>query len=558
MSVDLNEPRTLGRTNVLILLGVALVVIVALLGYRATLGEHEVYAAEPAREMLAGENWLLQPFAGAFRTKKPPGQSWLIAASMFVTRAQNEYTARLPSALAATGLALLLASIGARLAGRRVGLIAGLMTLTCYGVQIRARLAEADMALALCVALSHAGVLLPLLRGRGEGVADRTSVPLLAPIRLGGVPRLGVRFYDGLLFWLALAMAFLIKGPIAFGFVLLPVAGFLVVASLPGADERLRDARRVVSAVMLNPVGIALGVLLIVGWPIGALMTYPAALDQWKHELVDRTTGEIRDAAGQLRRDPILAYLGYLPLSALPWTPFALVALLADGAARWRDRLRRDPVALLLVLWTLLGALMLTAIAFKRLHYALPAVPPVLLASALGFDRALAWFAMRRPTLDPRRLAVATIAGWFGIVGGAWVANQLFVEPTKDPADAATRDFAAEVNRIAPAGETIWLVGVGEDRTVWYLRPPVMQSRHRDDEPLDAQLARLPAGAASLAMTRLPTVARLAERSTAIETLAASRSYREKRGDDERRALVRLTPAVPTTRPRATVDAAQP
>src|SRR4051812_17405409 len=90
------SPRTLGRTNVLILLGVALVVIVALLGYRATLGEHEVYAAEPAREMLAGGNWLLQPFAGAFRTKKPPGQSWLIAASMFVTRSQNEYTARLP------------------------------------------------------------------------------------------------------------------------------------------------------------------------------------------------------------------------------------------------------------------------------------------------------------------------------------------------------------------------------------------------------------------------------------------------------------------------------
>ncbi|RZM07382.1 MAG: hypothetical protein EOP68_13995, partial [Sphingomonas sp.] len=187
MSLDLNEPRTLGRTNVIILIGVALVVIVALLGYRATLGEHEVYAAEPAREMLAGENWLLQPFAGAFRTKKPPGQSWLIAASMFATRVQNEYTARLPSALAATGLALLLASIGARLAGRRVGLVAGLMTLTCYGVQVRARLAEADMALALCVALSHAGVLMPLLRGRGELDADdRRSVPLLAPIRLGG------------------------------------------------------------------------------------------------------------------------------------------------------------------------------------------------------------------------------------------------------------------------------------------------------------------------------------------------------------------------------------
>lgn len=543
-------PRTLGRAATLTIVGVALAVLVSLLGFRATLGEHEVYAAEPAREMLEGGSWLLQPFAGAYRTKKPPGQSWLIAATMFVTRTQNEYTARLPSALAATGLALLLGSFGARLAGRRVGLIAGLMTLTCYGVQVRARLAEADMALALAVALSHAGVLMPLLRGRGSPIVDRQSVPLLAPLRLGGVPRLGVRFFDGLLFWLALAAAFLIKGPIAFGFVLLPIAAFLIVASLRGADDALRDARRVVSAAMLNPVGIAIGVVLIVGWPIGALMTYPPALEQWRHEIVDRAAGEIRDSSGQLRRDFVLSYLGLLPLSAMPWTPFAFVAIFAGGEARWRGRLRQDPAVLLLVLWTLLGAAMLTAIAFKRLHYALPIVAPVLLASALGFDRAIALFGARRPTVDVRRLAGASIAGWIGVASAAWLFSQAIIEPSNDPSDAATRDFAAAVNRAAPPGETIWLVGVGEERTVWYLRPPVAQTRKRDDESLDVQLARLPAGRASLVLTRLPLVDNLAARSAGgVETIETSRSFREKRGDEEVRALVKLVPT-PTAQTR--------
>ena len=237
-----DAPDSLGRAATWTIAGVWLVVVLALLGYRSTLDEHEVYAAEPAREMLAGGNWLLQPFAGAYRTKKPPGQSWLIAASMFVTRTQNEYTARLPSALAAGGLALLLGAIGARLAGRRVGLVAGLMTLTCYGVQVRARLAEADMSLALMVALSYAGVLMPLLRARLLSTARRPGVAV--PGRSDVDPtRPLVRFYDGLLFWGAMAFAFLIKGPIVFGFVLLPIATFLIVASLRRADETLRDAR---------------------------------------------------------------------------------------------------------------------------------------------------------------------------------------------------------------------------------------------------------------------------------------------------------------------------
>lgn len=513
MSTLTNHPHRLGRSGVLIILAFAATVVFALLGFRSTLTEHEVFAAQPARELLDGGSIVLQQFAGEYRTKKPPGQSWLIAASLFITQSESEYAARLPSAAAATGLALIAGAIGARLLGRRGGIVAGLMTLTCYGVQVRARLAEADMALAFFVALSLCGMILPLLRLRR---ARERSAEVLHEI-----PFKPGRY--GFLFWLALGAAFLVKGPISLMFVLPPIIILWLIVRFRSDD---RGSLKVLEVVFLNPYAMVLGLAMIFGWPITAYLTHPEVLAQWRYELAARAVGEIR-------RDSVFAYFGFVPLGTLPWCLFAFAML---GRL---DALRR-PVEGLIALWCLSGFLLLSlAIAFKAQHYCLPILLPILLASAAGFERLLDSFVSKYE--DPAKrasLARFALIGWFGVVGGACVASQWFIEPQRLNR-GRIKPFATEIARQVPAEEPVYLIGVGEERVIWYLPNKAIQTRKREDEPLETQLDRLPQ-APVVAIVPAPRVDELREKVRALDVLVESSDYRAREDGREKRALVRI------------------
>ena len=115
------------------------------LGSGRVLTRHEVFTAQPAREMLHGGNLIVPSFLGKPRTKKPPTMSWLIAASMALFRSQAEWVARLPSVLAAILTALLIGSLAAQWFDELTGLLAGLMQCAVVYVFMQARLAEADI-----------------------------------------------------------------------------------------------------------------------------------------------------------------------------------------------------------------------------------------------------------------------------------------------------------------------------------------------------------------------------------------------------------------------------
>ncbi len=506
------QPHTLGRPGVFIVLGAAIIVIFALLGFRSTLTEHEVFAAEPARELLDGGSLVLQQFAGEYRTKKPPGQSWLIAASLFVTQSHSEYSARLPSALAATGLALVAGAIGSRLLGRRGGIVAGLMTLTCYAVQVRARLAEADMTLAFFVAMSFAGMLLPLLRlRRSTEITDAAKHE--QPFKPG-------RY--GFLFWLALGGGFLIKGPIALMFVLPPVVLLWLFIRFTSKD---RPTLRVIEMVFLNPYALVLGLAMIVGWPVAAYLTHPEVINQWKYELASRAMGEIR-------RDPIWAYFGFVSLGTLPWCVFAFSMI------GQRATLRR-PIEALLALWFVSGFVLLSvAIAFKAQHYCLPILLPIILASAAGFDRLVSNFVAKKPLEAQARTASIVIAGWFVFIGAACIANQWFIEPGRMN-KGGIKPFAAEIQASVPVDQPIYLVDVGEERVVWYVKNRSIQTRKRDDEKLETQLERLPPQSA-FAICPASSIEEIRTKVRSLDVIATSADYRGRDDGAEKRALVRI------------------
>lgn len=511
--IETTSTHTLGRSGIFIVLATAVLVVLALLGFRSTLNEHEVFAAEPARELLEGGSLVLQQFAGEYRTKKPPGQSWLIATSLYLTQSRSEYAARLPSALAATGLALLAGAIGARLLGRRGGIVAGLMTLTCFAVQVRARLAEADMVLAFFIALSFAGILLPLLRLR-RTIGDADPVHHELPFK-------PARY--GFLFWIALGAAFLIKGPIALLFVLPPIIVFWLIVRFRTSD---RATLRLVEMIFLNPYAMVIGLAMILGWPISAYLAHPDVLAQWKHELFSR-------AAGAIRRDPLWAYLGFIPLGTLPWCLFCF-AMLDRRAA-----LKRSAEGLL-ALWLACGFILLSvAIAFKALHYCLPILFPVLLLSAAGFNRLLERFLARFADESRRRsMAVVSIASWFGIVSVAWLVNQYHFEPIDD-ARAGVKPFVQRIHTHVPADAPVYLVAVGEERAVWYIANRSIQTRKREDDSLEDQLARLPADGAFV-LCPTSRIDDLRSKVRTLEVLEISSDYRGRADGLERRALIRV------------------
>lgn len=99
--------------------------------------------AEIAREMLAWGDWITPRFNGVRYFDKPPLLYWLLAGGFWLFGV-SEWTARLWSALATVGTAVLTAWIGWRLHSERAGLIAGLIVAANLEYFVFGRLVKQD------------------------------------------------------------------------------------------------------------------------------------------------------------------------------------------------------------------------------------------------------------------------------------------------------------------------------------------------------------------------------------------------------------------------------
>ena len=107
----------------------------------------ETVYGQVAKEM-AGGDWLTPHYLGQPWFDKPPLCYWLMAASTTVW-GPNELSARLPSALMAVALLLLVYALTAFDFGRRAGLLAAVVMATCFQQIILAHAAVTDMTLAV-------------------------------------------------------------------------------------------------------------------------------------------------------------------------------------------------------------------------------------------------------------------------------------------------------------------------------------------------------------------------------------------------------------------------
>src|SRR5437660_2704155 len=160
------------------------------------LDRDEARFAQATRQMLETGDFVRIRFQDEARNKKPIGIYWLQVAAVTALSSPESaaiWPYRLPSALAATAAVLLTFGFGARLLASRVaGFIAAVLTASALGVVVEAHLAKTDAAL-LAAVVAGQGTLGLVYIGTRNGRRVGWPVPSL--------------------FWLAEAVAILLKGP---------------------------------------------------------------------------------------------------------------------------------------------------------------------------------------------------------------------------------------------------------------------------------------------------------------------------------------------------------
>lgn len=281
-----------------------------------------------AERMVASGDWLHLDFRGEPRfydTFLNAPLHYFARATLIAVAGSNAWTMRILSALAGAATVLVTASLGARLAGVRAGLLAGFALLTSFQfVYVHgARTGELDMLVSLefvCAAW--------LFR----------------------------RALDGHSFWphhAALCALFWTKAPLVFVPLAVEIGHF---AALRAARTRLRAY--LVTGLAVLPLAIAWHALELALWWSRASAVVATFWDQARGT---RTDGDYLGPTGNA-----LFYLRTVAWGLLPWSaalPFALVAAL------------RDPRIRAWLVWPAALALFFVLVAKHYAWYLLPAYP---------------------------------------------------------------------------------------------------------------------------------------------------------------------------------------
>ncbi|HEU4394271.1 MAG TPA: glycosyltransferase family 39 protein [Planctomycetota bacterium] len=339
--------------------------------------------AVTAREMARSGDWLVPRFAGQVRLEKPPGAYWAQAAAFKATGRFDERSARLPSAIAASLLVLLVAAGVGRALGAGAGLTAGAALATTAMCVASARLATTDMLHALLFCAS-AAAWVPVL----DGSPRATRWILLSGLLAGG--------------------AALVKTPLA---LCLPpiaaVATAFVLRRLGGDDAMPVPFRRGWSLKVLLPWAgaVAIAAACLLAWYLPCNAETGGALHKsLKSELLSRAAPD-----KGLHTQPPWYFAGVAIAGLLPWT----FLVPAGIAAAWRAARAPGPGRVLGVYAAVLGLTVLlffSALPSKLPNYILPLVPCAAVLCGFAIH---GWNAEGVPRWT--RL----LAGWGSIAAGA-------------------------------------------------------------------------------------------------------------------------------------------
>lgn len=401
-----------------------------------------------AREMLERGDWIVPTFNAELRTHKPVLTYWCMLVAYKVGGA-NEFTARLPSALAGLGTVLLTYCIGRRLFNSRAGLWAAIALSGSITFCMISRAATPDgvllftstLAFALyvfgtfarrTVTTGEAGELCdqlgPLLRAKGHWFPQR---PLLV-----------------LIMYAAMGLAVLAKGPVGLVLPTAVIGMFLLIQRLPSlktdvaADDEAGELRQTIIPDWLYNASrpfapfhflrtcwymwplMAIVVTLLVAGPWYAAVGWQTEGEFlkgffWKHNL-ERATMSLENHHGFPGFYVVMLVAGFFP-----WSVFALPVVIETS----RRIARNDPWApsyLFAVCWIGVYVVVFSIARTKLINYIAPCFPAVALLVGAFVDR---WLSDKLLVARwwPGVAFVALAMVGFGFAAGGYVAADKFL-----------------------------------------------------------------------------------------------------------------------------------
>lgn len=325
----------------------------------------EGWYAQITREMVESGDWIIPRYRGESLYFKPPLMYWCAALSTALL-GWSEFALRLPCVLAAVAAWLVAAEIAAGWWDRRAGWWTGLIGVTCIGPNLACKLLLADAYLLLFANVAMACWIRRLdaqaisdVKALASGQADKCRNAATAA---------ACRARFGHLFWLAVGLAVLAKGPAIFVF-LAPFGAALTVWNSPrGTSWRQRLARAWPGR----------------GWYWAILVAGPWYAAVMASDWEAFRVGFIRENFVERLRQPLWGHGGFPGyyvatglLALWPWGAFVPAAL----AAAWHAR-RDDAPSRWLLAWIIGPWIVLELIQTKLPHYALPLATPIAMFAA--------------------------------------------------------------------------------------------------------------------------------------------------------------------------------
>lgn len=359
----------------------------------------EVRFAEASREMIQRGDYVVPWFNGNYRFDKPILIYWC-QSTCYRIFGENDFAARLPSALFTTGTAWLLVRWGRKIANARAAFLGGIMFVACLHVAMIGRVATADMAMVFFFIL-----------------AVWSGWELTRPEQ----PHRAGWWW---LFYVTLALGFLAKGPEAY----FPLLGIILGRVLRKSEFHL--------PALPTIAGFVLSFGLMGLWGVPALLqTHGKYLDIGIGEHVIHRSVGVNDSHGLQGLGGFLAtipvYFLTFFVSFFPWSTRVPIAL-----GRWWPERQRDLIGWYLLLQAAIVFVIFSLVRTKLPHYTMPAFPCIALWLALqivGEQNVFAWFGRR--AIGMTAFIAVVMFGFFSIVKydflteNLWRATRAYVRP---------------------------------------------------------------------------------------------------------------------------------
>jgi 4-amino-4-deoxy-L-arabinose transferase-like glycosyltransferase len=336
----------------------------------------EAYFAQATRQMIETGDYVDIRYQDDVRYRKPVGIYWLQAAVVNTASALGVRNAlgkiwlyRVPSLIGAIGAVLGTYWCALAFVSRRGAVLAGLMMSASAILSVEARLAKTDAMLLFTVVMAMA-VLARVYLSAQRNTDERPGWGLLA------------------VFWTAIAVSILIKGPL-----ILMVVGLAALA-LSVFD---RSARWLLA---LRPVpGLIWLLLIVLPWFIAIYMRVG-------REFLVASVGEDMLAKVANSQEAHGAPPGlYLVLFFATFFPASILSGLAAPAI-WA--VRKEPAAKFLLAWLVPSWIVFELVVTKLPHYVLPLYPAIAILTA---------GAVESRVLSRRIFLVRGIIWWFLVPG---------------------------------------------------------------------------------------------------------------------------------------------